>query len=70
VTGFVVPPSDPAALAERIQFLSDHPEEAARMGQLARETVSREYTWQAVVQRCLQAYADPALKPSAVRSRR
>jgi glycosyltransferase involved in cell wall biosynthesis len=68
VTGFVVPPSDPIALRERLQFLSDHPEEAASMGQRARETVLREYTWKAVVARCLEAYSNAALEPSVVRS--
>jgi glycosyltransferase involved in cell wall biosynthesis len=32
VTGFLVPPGDDAALAERILWLVEHPPEAAAMG--------------------------------------
>jgi glycosyltransferase involved in cell wall biosynthesis len=56
VTGFVVPPNSPGALRERIAFLVENPQEAARMGQRGRETVARRFTWRAVAERCLQAY--------------
>lgn len=58
VTGWVVPPNDPAALGERLQWLNDHPEEAARMGEAGRRRVEALFTWDAVVSRCLAAYAD------------
>jgi glycosyltransferase involved in cell wall biosynthesis len=56
ITGFVVPPNDPAALGERIRWLVEHPSEAARMGRAAREWVLEKFTWPQVVHRCLDAY--------------
>ena len=56
VSGFVVPPNDPAALGEKIRWLRNHPAEAAAMGRAARERVLRLFTWGAVVDRCLAAY--------------
>ena len=56
VTGFIVPPNDPAALGERIRWLREHPAEAARMGLAARERVLEKFTWDAAVNRCLEAY--------------
>ncbi len=56
VTGFVVPPNDPKALGEKIAFLSKNPETARQMGLKGRERVLKEFTWEAVVRRCLTAY--------------
>jgi hypothetical protein len=50
-----------------LRFLADHPEEAARMGADARDVARRKYVWNAVVRRCLDAYADPVLRPAAGR---
>ena len=61
VTGFVVPPNDPAAIGERLSWLSRNPYQAARMGAAGRERVLRHFTWDAVVSRCLDAYGvEPA----------
>lgn len=57
VTGFVVPPNDPSALGSRLTRLLDDPEEARRMGRRAREVVKARFSWDAVVDRCLTAYA-------------
>jgi len=57
VCGFIVPPNDPAALAERIGWLHDHPAEAAAMGAAARRRVLNKFTWPKVVRRCLEIYA-------------
>ncbi len=57
VTGFVVPPNDPAALRAKLAWLRDHPVEAARMGRAARERVLERFTWPPVVRRCLELYA-------------
>lgn len=57
VTGFVVPPNDPAALAEKLLWLAANPERAAEMGRAARRRVVERFTWPAVVRRCLEAYA-------------
>ncbi len=56
VTGFVVPPNDPPALANRLAWLRDHPDTVARMGAAARRHVLDRFTWHAVVSRCLAHY--------------
>jgi hypothetical protein len=43
--GFIVPIRDPAALAEKLIYLYQHPAERQRMGQTARAYVSR-FTWE------------------------
>ena len=57
LTGFVVPPNDPAALRDKLVWLRDHPAEAAAMGAAARQRVLERFAWPTVVQRCLVAYA-------------
>jgi len=56
VTGFVVPPNDPQALAEKLSWLASRPEEARAMGEASRARVLKLFTWPAVVRRCLQIY--------------
>jgi glycosyltransferase involved in cell wall biosynthesis len=56
VTGFVVPPNDPKALAARIAYLFDNPEVARAMGRKGRERVVEAFSWSKVAQRCLDAY--------------
>jgi glycosyltransferase involved in cell wall biosynthesis len=58
VSGFIVPPSDPPALRDKLVWLRDRLAEAAAMGRAARERVLARFTWQAVVDRCLAAYAE------------
>jgi glycosyltransferase involved in cell wall biosynthesis len=55
-TGFIVPPNNPAALRERLQFLADNPEQAARMGHAARQRVLDVFQWPKVVERCFASY--------------
>lgn len=57
VTGFVVPPNDPPALAQKLRWLGEHPQKAAEMGQQAREHVLLKFTWPQVVKRCLNFYS-------------
>jgi glycosyltransferase involved in cell wall biosynthesis len=57
VTGLVVPPNDVAALRAAVCDLRSDPERAEEMGRRGRERVLAEFTWSAVVDRCLQAYA-------------
>ncbi|MGA2410058.1 MAG: glycosyltransferase family 4 protein [Candidatus Binataceae bacterium] len=57
VTGFIVPPNNPAALRERICWLLDHPAEADAMGKAGRQRVLERFTWPMVVQRCLDIYS-------------
>ena len=56
VTGFLVPPNNPAALGGRLEWLRDRPAEAGVMGGAARKRVLARFTWDAVVARCLEAY--------------
>jgi len=59
VTGFLVPPNDPESLRTKILWLQDHPVEAQRMGQAARQRVLKQFSWPAVVDRCLNIYGSP-----------
>ncbi len=56
VTGFLVPPNDAQALADRIEWLQRHQEEARRMGERGRARVREWFTWEAVARRCLHVY--------------
>ena len=57
VTGFVVPEHDPAAIGERLTWLAEHLREADALGRNAREDVVARFSWPAVVEACLRAYA-------------
>jgi len=57
VTGFLVPPNDPAALGEKIAWLAAHPAQARALGEAGRRRVLDRFTWDRVVTRCLEAYA-------------
>jgi glycosyltransferase involved in cell wall biosynthesis len=57
VSGFIVPPNDSRALAERLRWLCDHPDAAAAMGAAARRRVIERFAWPDVVRRCLAIYA-------------
>jgi glycosyltransferase involved in cell wall biosynthesis len=63
VSGFIIPPNDPAALRDRIAWLQQHRERAREMGRAARQRVLRDFRWQSVVERCLAAY-ERALRES------
>jgi glycosyltransferase involved in cell wall biosynthesis len=62
VTGFVVPPNDPASIGERLAWLRANPDEVVRMGFAARRRVLMHFTWANTVKRCLDAYTS-ALPP-------
>ncbi len=57
VTGYLVPPNDPTALRDRIEYILAHPAEAEEMAKRGREEVQKRFTWDAVARRCLKAYA-------------
>lgn len=57
VTGFVVPPNDPASLRDRMAWIRAYPAEARAMGRAGRERVLTHFAWPRVVARCLEAYA-------------
>jgi glycosyltransferase involved in cell wall biosynthesis len=56
-TGYLVPPSDPSALRDRLRRLLTDPELARRMGEAACRRIRDLFTWDQVAQRCLDAYA-------------
>ena len=55
-TGYLVPPRDPAALAERLGHLLRRPGLRDRMGRAARARVEREFTWPTVARRTAAVY--------------
>jgi glycosyltransferase involved in cell wall biosynthesis len=57
VSGFVVPPNNPAGLGDRLSWLRAHPLEAASMGRAGRSRVLASFTWAQTVDRCLDAYS-------------
>jgi glycosyltransferase involved in cell wall biosynthesis len=68
VTGFLVPPGDPTALANAIgQALALSPEQRAAMGRAARERVLRLYTVDAMCAATLAVYAQVLAQRSVAR---
>ncbi|WP_018086546.1 glycosyltransferase family 4 protein [Desulfurispora thermophila] len=55
-TGFLVPPGDEAALAEKLRYLVQQPELRCRMGEAGRMRVLEEFTAQSMVQKTEQLY--------------
>jgi D-inositol-3-phosphate glycosyltransferase len=56
ITGFLVPPRDPHALAVRLQQLLLQPELRLVMGQAARQRVERSFSWNITAQRTAALY--------------
>jgi D-inositol-3-phosphate glycosyltransferase len=56
VTGYLVPPRDPDALAERLASMLKRPEVRRRMGKAACLRIAREFTWPTVVERTAALY--------------
>ena len=54
--GLLVPFADVPALAQAIEFLLDHPQEAVVMGERGRQKVLKEHTWDLKCQRVLDLY--------------
>ncbi|QYJ20031.1 glycosyltransferase family 1 protein [Achromobacter sp. ES-001] len=55
-TGFLVPPRDPDALAQRLAELAADPQLRARMGEAGRMRARRLYTWKRVGQDLMSVY--------------
>jgi len=49
VTGLLVPPREPAILAEKIAFILNNPSSGARMGQLGRQVIHERYSLESMV---------------------
>jgi len=58
MTGILVPPADPVALAEGILYLINHPREGKRMGRQAHEMVKKNFCVDAMADRIHQLYQD------------
>lgn len=56
VTGLLVPYGDVRAIARAVTWLVDHPDRAARMGELGREHVLAHHTWDDVYRRLVPVY--------------
>jgi glycosyltransferase involved in cell wall biosynthesis len=55
-TGFLVPPRDPDAVAERLAYLYANPELRRSLGQAARRRAEERFTWPKVVDRLVRLY--------------
>ena len=62
VTGFLVPPKDPGALAQRLAQLAANPALGAAMGRAGIRRVRADYTWDSVAARLLDLYAAIAMR--------
>ncbi|GAB2469535.1 glycosyltransferase family 1 protein [Promicromonospora xylanilytica] len=67
-TGLLVPPRDPAAVAEALRRLADH-RFRLRLGAAARVRAERRYGWAAVARQTAEAYTEVISSPSARASR-
>jgi glycosyltransferase involved in cell wall biosynthesis len=56
VTGLLVPPRDPAALAQAIGYLLRHPELQVQFGQAGRHRVEQGFTAARMAQQTMQVY--------------
>jgi hypothetical protein len=54
--GLLVDPMDPRAIAEAMQWIIDHPEEAAEMGRRGRAAVEHTYNWEAESTKLVELY--------------
>lgn len=55
-TGFLVPPGDAEALADRIAYLLDHPDEARRMGQAGKKHIENNFSLKIMVDQTVNIY--------------
>jgi len=64
VTGFLIPPSDPQALAEKIELLIRDPALRSRMAQAGPERIGQTFSLEGMVQRLERLYREilPALR--------
>lgn len=58
VTGLLVPPRDPEAIANAVKRLHSDPGLAAELGENGREMVNNRFTWEKVAEETLDAYAE------------
>ena len=56
--GLFVDPKDPEAIADAIEWLINHPDEAEEMGRRGRELVEERYNWEAEAKKLLRLYEE------------
>ncbi|MGE5652051.1 glycosyltransferase family 1 protein [Noviherbaspirillum sp. UKPF54] len=64
-TGYLVPPNDPQALAERLLWLQRHPHIAQRLGWAGMRRAYQQFTWRTVATRIADVYERVALPSPA-----
>lgn len=57
-TGILVPPRDPYALAEAIDYLIEHPQVRERIGKAARDRVLKTFTWENAAKQMVTVYQE------------
>ena len=65
VTGILVPPRDPAAIADALEALHAEPERRRRLGRAGRDRMEHGYSWATVAARTAEAYRS-AMQEAAV----
>jgi glycosyltransferase involved in cell wall biosynthesis len=68
VTGFLVPPNDPSALAARLATLARNPQLARALGRAGIRRARSLYTWERVTQQLLHVYTDVVRRRAVVRT--
>src|SRR5947209_14771336 len=66
VSGYLVPPRDPAALAERVGAVIRNADLRRRMGRAGRRRVEREFTWMTTAMRLARLYQTMLEEPAAI----
>jgi glycosyltransferase involved in cell wall biosynthesis len=56
--GITVDPLDPKAIAQAIEYLLAHPEEARQMGENGRRAVEEKYNWEKEAEKLLALYKE------------
>jgi D-inositol-3-phosphate glycosyltransferase len=67
-TGYLVPPKNPQALAERLALLHDDPEHARALGEAGCRHVHQFYTWKSVAERIAAIYEKLASQTAVLAS--
>ncbi len=57
-TGILVPPRDPYALAQAIDYLIENPLVRQRIGKAARERVLKTFTWEQAAKEMVKVYQE------------
>jgi glycosyltransferase involved in cell wall biosynthesis len=65
--GFLVPVGDAVALAEKIEYLLDHPETCHRFGQAGREKVCKEFNQEIVFRQTWEVYRSLGILNRSIR---